>query len=149
MRTSGRGRGRSGADASDRGAPPGASILRIRPFRDWIERRVQQVDLRRSSVWWGLDGVSRHPGAARTTKIFVVDPQGRRSRFLRGILMQSLQYSGLPFEDAYKVATDVREEIGDKAQINMRELRDRVLVYLRKNHRERDQAQLIQSRSSG
>jgi len=71
-------------------------------------------------------------------RIFVEDPDtGTQVPFLRGILMQSLQHSGLPFEDAYKVATIVRQELGDTMLITMRELRNRVLDYLKDNYNPR------------
>jgi 2-phosphoglycerate kinase len=68
-------------------------------------------------------------------KIFVEDPDGNtRFPFLRGILTRSLQNSGLTFEEAYKAATRIRRELGDKAVITSGELRDRVLALLERDY---------------
>ena len=50
--------------------------------------------------------------------------------FLRGILIRSLQDAGLPFKDAYDLATEVRNELGDTTQITTDELRQKVLQLL-------------------
>jgi 2-phosphoglycerate kinase len=50
--------------------------------------------------------------------------------FLRGILIRSLQDAGLPFKDAYDLATEVRNELGDTNQITTDELRQKVLQLL-------------------
>jgi 2-phosphoglycerate kinase len=68
-------------------------------------------------------------------KILVEDPDGNtRVPFLRGILTRSLQNSGLGFEEAYKAATRIRKELGDKAVITSHELRDRVLALLERDY---------------
>jgi 2-phosphoglycerate kinase len=68
-------------------------------------------------------------------KILVEDPDGNtRVPFLRGILTRSLQNSGLGFEEAYKAATRIRKELGDKAVITSDELRDRVLALLERDY---------------
>ena len=65
-------------------------------------------------------------------KILVEDPdEGTQVPFLRGILRRSLQNSGLPFEEAYQVAAEVRRELEDTALITNRELRDRILQHLK------------------
>ncbi|MGB5408032.1 MAG: hypothetical protein WBN08_19650 [Thiogranum sp.] len=51
--------------------------------------------------------------------------------FLRGILTRSLQDSGLPFEEAYNVASDIRRELDDETRITTDELRDRVVKILK------------------
>lgn len=50
--------------------------------------------------------------------------------FLRGILTRSLQDSGLSFEDSYRVASQVREDLGENAEISTDELRKRVKTLL-------------------
>lgn len=57
-------------------------------------------------------------------KIIVVkEPEGDRTPFLRGILVQSLVNAGLPFEDAYELAQEVRNELQDNQEISSTELR--------------------------
>jgi 2-phosphoglycerate kinase len=46
-----------------------------------------------------------------------------RIPFLRGILIRSLQDSGLPFEEAYRLATEVRDELAAGAEIEAAELK--------------------------
>jgi 2-phosphoglycerate kinase len=68
-------------------------------------------------------------------KIFVLDPDGNtRVPFLRGILTRSLQNSGLPFEEAYKVAAAIRRELGETAVLTSDELREKVLALLKRNY---------------
>lgn len=53
-----------------------------------------------------------------------------RVPFLRGILTRSLQESGLPFEDAYQVASAVRDAFRDAEEVTTDEIRERVLALL-------------------
>jgi len=52
--------------------------------------------------------------------------------FLRGILIRSLLDTGLSFEDAYEMATTVRDELASTKRITSEELQQRVSVLLRK-----------------
>ncbi len=65
-------------------------------------------------------------------KILVKDPdEDTQVPFLRGILTRSLQNSGLSFEEAYQLASDIRQELGDEeAVITTDELRERILKHL-------------------
>ena len=64
-------------------------------------------------------------------KVFVHDPEGQTQvPFLRGILTRSLQNAGLAFDEAYQVATAVREAIGDSTLITTDELRAKVTAHL-------------------
>ena len=66
-------------------------------------------------------------------KLLIEDPEGgTQVPFLRGILTRSLQNSGLPFEDAYQLATTVRQELDDTDSITLDELRSKVLSHLEK-----------------
>jgi 2-phosphoglycerate kinase len=68
-------------------------------------------------------------------KLLVADPgEDTQVPFLRGILTRSLQDSGLPFEEAYNVASDVRRELDDATLITTDELRDRVLKILKASY---------------
>ena len=52
--------------------------------------------------------------------------------FLRGILIRSLLDAGLSFEDAYAMATTVRDELASIKSITSEELQQRVSVLLEK-----------------
>jgi len=51
--------------------------------------------------------------------------------FLRGILIRSLLDAGLSFEDAYEMATTVRDELASTKSITSEELQQRVSVLLK------------------
>ena len=60
-----------------------------------------------------------------------------RVPFLRGILIRSLLDAGLPFEDAFKLATLIREDLQERKEITVSEIKDKVLVHLEeKGHEE-------------
>ena len=64
-------------------------------------------------------------------KIFVEDrEEDTRVPFLRGILIRSLQDAGLPFNDAYELATEIRNNLDD-SPITTDELRQRVIDLLK------------------
>ncbi len=68
-------------------------------------------------------------------KAYVIDEEeGTRVPFLRGILTRSLQDAGISFEDAYKLSSEIREEMGDTEVINKEMLRDKVVEYLEDNY---------------
>ena len=66
--------------------------------------------------------------------IVIKEPEGDRTPFLRGILVQSLVNAGLAFGDAYDLAQTVRNELQDRGEIASTELRDRVAVLLEESH---------------
>jgi len=55
-----------------------------------------------------------------------------KTPFLRGILTSSLHHAGLPFDEAYALASKVREELEDTAEITTKELREIVLQLIPK-----------------
>ena len=65
-------------------------------------------------------------------KTLVVERNGRESKvpFLRGILTRSLQDAGLPFEEAYTLASAVRDELTETGEISAGALHDMVLRHL-------------------
>lgn len=64
-------------------------------------------------------------------KVMVVDADGRtRIPFLRGILTHSLQDAGLPFDEAYQLASSVRDALGDIEEITTKNLRAEVIRHL-------------------
>lgn len=68
-------------------------------------------------------------------KTLVIDlEEGTQAPFLRGILTRSLQDSGLSFEDAYRLASRVRQDLGSIPEITVAELRRRVAAYLQECH---------------
>ena len=57
--------------------------------------------------------------------------------FLRGILTRSLQEAGLPFNDAYEIATAIRDELSqqnDVTEITTDALREKVIERLKSLH---------------
>jgi 2-phosphoglycerate kinase len=74
--------------------------------------------------------------AARTTgimaKLYVTDPvDNTRVPFLRGILTGSLSDAGLSFGQAYKLASEIRDQLSDKDEVTTFELRRMTLQRLR------------------
>jgi len=64
-------------------------------------------------------------------KIYVTDEAGGNAvPFLRGILTRSLSDAGLMFDQAYKVASAIRERLDDAGSITNEELRELVRGYL-------------------
>jgi len=70
-------------------------------------------------------------------KLFVIDSEeGTKVPFLRGILTRSLQDVGLDFEEAYDLASEVRDALSDASEIETWELRGLVAERLKKGHEE-------------
>lgn len=69
-------------------------------------------------------------------KTLVVERDGRETKapFLRGILTRSLQDAGLQFDDAYALASTVREELAETGEISAVELHDVVLQHLKRKY---------------
>ncbi len=64
-------------------------------------------------------------------KIQVVDEtDGTRVPFLRGMLTRSLHDAGLSFDEAYELASTVRQELDDASEVTKEALRKRVLDHL-------------------
>ena len=64
-------------------------------------------------------------------KIFVEDQEEDTSvPFLRGILIRSLQDAGVPFNEAYELATEIRNGLDDVPLITTEELRQKVIDLL-------------------
>lgn len=70
------------------------------------------------------------------TTVVTTDGQVSKAPFLRGILTHSLQSAGLSFDEAYAVASSVREELSDTAEITVEHLRERVIRILSDHHGE-------------
>jgi len=65
-------------------------------------------------------------------KILVEDQEdGTRVPFLRGILIRSLQNSGLSFDSAHELATEIRDDLDNSPVITSDELRQRVIKRLK------------------
>ncbi|OOZ36144.1 hypothetical protein [Solemya velesiana gill symbiont] len=61
-------------------------------------------------------------------KLYVSDPvDGTHVPFLRGVLTGSLSDAGLPFDQAYKLASEIRDELSDRDEISTVELRKLVV----------------------
>ena len=69
------------------------------------------------------------------SKVIVVDEKAdTRIPFLRGMLIKSLQHSGLEFVDAYKLATEIREDLDEQDSITTDELRERIVDALAEDY---------------
>ncbi len=69
----------------------------------------------------------------KNDKLHIVDSaEGSKVPFLRGILTRSLQKAGLTFEQAYKMASAVRKELGDEHIVSNIHLRQVVVKNLEK-----------------
>lgn len=67
-------------------------------------------------------------------KIYVTDASGANPvPFLRGILTRSLSDASLAFDQAYKVASDIRQQLGDSENVRDEALRALVSDHLRKH----------------
>lgn len=66
--------------------------------------------------------------------VVIKSPDGDRTPFLRGILVQSLVNAGLAFDDAYDLAQAIRNELQEMREITTVELRGRVAALLEKQH---------------
>jgi 2-phosphoglycerate kinase len=62
--------------------------------------------------------------------VVIDEAEGTRFPFLRGILTRSLQDAGVPFEKAYEIASQVRNEVAEAGEMTTEELRKRVLPRL-------------------
>ena len=79
--------------------------------------------------------------------IVIKEPEGDRTPFLRGILVQSLVNAGLAFGDAYDLAQTIRNVLQDRGEIASTELRDRVAVLLEESYGS-DKCKLYEARPS-
>lgn len=62
----------------------------------------------------------------------ITEPEGDRTPFLRGILVQSLINAGLSFDEAYSLAQDVRTELQNTEEITSTALKAQVVALLEK-----------------
>ena len=82
----------------------------------------------------GADNPAGNPCAAMA-KTLVIDPEeGTRAPFLRGILTRSLQDAGLAFDDAYRLASRLRQGLSNVPEVTTDDLRARVAAYLAQSH---------------
>ncbi len=70
---------------------------------------------------------------SRPGRIQIEDPGGRRP-FMRGILIHSLVARGVPFEEAFRVANEARDQIRDRAVVQREELAKVVSALLGQDH---------------
>jgi 2-phosphoglycerate kinase len=76
--------------------------------------------------------------------IVVNERDNTRTPFLRGILIRSLLDAGLPFAEAYALASDIRDDLSDISEITSQDLKGRVGAHLKSDGRE-DALELYQS----
>lgn len=82
-------------------------------------------------------------------KLYVIDSdEGTKIPFLRGILTRSLQDVGLDFEEAYDLASEIRDTLSEDSEIETWELRKLVADHLRGRH-EKNTADRYESKVEG
>lgn len=59
-----------------------------------------------------------------------------KTPFLRGILIRSLMDAGLPFEEAFRIATTIRSQISHRKKITTEQIHDKVVGILEEHHNE-------------
>ncbi len=67
-------------------------------------------------------------------KVMTRDGQQGEAPFLRGILTRSLQDAGLAFDDAYALASAIRDELSDIEEVTTEQLREVVSQHLSDDH---------------
>ena len=69
-------------------------------------------------------------------KVVIIDPtESTETPFLRGILTSSLLEAGLSFEDAYELASNIRQKLSNKTRITTHQMREMVVSELIKRDR--------------
>jgi 2-phosphoglycerate kinase len=81
--------------------------------------------------------------------VVIKDPEGDRSPFLRGILVQSLVNAGLGFADAYQLAQSVRNELQERQEISSTDLRTRVAELLEQRYGSQQRERYVSKPDSG
>ena len=68
------------------------------------------------------------------SKLMVRGADGTKHPFLRGIVTRSLQSAGLSFDEAYGLATRIREALDGTGLVTSKELREVVSEHLRSDY---------------
>jgi 2-phosphoglycerate kinase len=64
----------------------------------------------------------RPPRPERASRRITVDGDGKPRPFMRGIMVHSLMARGVPFEDAFRTANEVRTRIGARSSVSKSEI---------------------------
>ncbi len=64
--------------------------------------------------------------------MLVIDSDGERHRFLRGMITHDLVQRGIAFEEAYDAARAIRDQIGDRSEVTTAEIRAAITDQLHK-----------------
>ncbi|MCH7825544.1 MAG: hypothetical protein IH849_12140, partial [Acidobacteria bacterium] len=64
--------------------------------------------------------------------MLVIDSDGERHRFLRGMITHDLVQRGIPFEEAYEAAGAIHDQIGDRSEVTTAEIREAITDQLHK-----------------
>ena len=71
----------------------------------------------------GSQGEAKRPARPeRASRRITVDGDGKPRPFMRGIMVHSLMARGVPFEDAFRTANEVRARIGTRPSVNKSEI---------------------------
>ena len=104
-------------------------MIAARPDRQSLTNHVK-------NLYYRVVGELKDACLARQTKskLTVYDyKEDSHTPFLRGILTRSLQVAGMSFEEAYKIASRIRDDISELTEISTEEISQRVSALLGKN----------------
>ncbi len=76
------------------------------------------------------NGKSKTGNGGADGQLHVVDSDGNRHRFLRGMVTHDLVQRGLGFDAAYEAAQDVRNRLGDRSETTTAEIRETIIQTL-------------------
>lgn len=62
--------------------------------------------------------------------VTVVDAEGNRHQFLRGMITHDLVKRGIDFDDAFAIARSIRDEVADQAEVSTAHIRARIEEHL-------------------
>jgi len=82
------------------------------------------------------DELKSHRSDAPRRQLLVVNAEGNRHRFLRGMVTHDLVQRGLDFEAAYAAARGVRGRIGDREEVTTAEIRQAIIEQLQEMYGE-------------
>ncbi len=77
------------------------------------------------------DGTPPREDKGRRGQLRVVDADGHRHRFLRGMITHDLVQRGLDFDEAYEAARAIRERLGDQGEVTTAQVRAAIEAQLR------------------
>jgi 2,3-bisphosphoglycerate-independent phosphoglycerate mutase len=80
----------------------------------------------------GTSGRSDADAQEDQAQLYVIDSDGNRHRFLRGMVTHDLVQRGLSFDAAYEAAQAVRTRLGDRHEVTTADIREAIIENLHK-----------------